>query len=79
MMSDKFTQLRSGWKYTAAGADMFASSLVGAAIGYFLDKWFDTDPWMLVVWFVLGSAAGLFSVYRRMQEGMNSQPPEKSK
>ena len=72
-------ELRSGWKYTAAGYDMVVSTLLGALIGYLLDKWLNTAPWMLVIWFILGSTAGFFSVYRRMQEGMKASPSEKSK
>ena len=37
---------------------------VGAGIGYLLDRWLETSPWMLVVFFFLGSAAGMLNVYR---------------
>ena len=56
-----------------------AATGVGALIGYWLDKWLGTEPWMLVVWFILGSTAGFYSVYRRMQEGMKPPPSDKSK
>ena len=78
-MADKPSEFRRGWKYTAAGADMVVCTLLGALIGYGLDKWLNTEPWMLVIWFGLGSAAGFFSVYRRMQEGMKPPPSDKSK
>jgi len=37
---------------------------VGALIGYWLDRWLDTSPWLLIVFFFLGSAAGMLNVYR---------------
>ncbi|GEM_PF-2478696 len=78
-MAENPPTLRGGWKYTAAGADMVAATGVGALIGYLLDRWWDTAPWMLVIWFILGSVAGFYSVYRRMQEGMKPPPSDKSK
>jgi F0F1-type ATP synthase assembly protein I len=33
-------------------------------LGYLLDKWLGTDPWLLIAGIVLGSAAGLFEFIR---------------
>jgi ATP synthase protein I len=33
-------------------------------LGYFLDKWLGTEPWMLIVWTLLGVASGLISLLR---------------
>jgi F0F1-type ATP synthase assembly protein I len=76
-MAAKPPPLRGGWRYVAVGADMVAATFVGAAIGYFLDKWLGTSPWMLIVWFVLGVTAGFVMVYRRMQFDAEQPPPEK--
>ena len=38
--------------------------LVGAALGYFLDKLFDTQPVLLIVCLFFGGAAGFLNVYR---------------
>ena len=46
------------------GTEMVAALIVGVGIGYFLDYWLDTKPWFLVVFFFLGSAAGIMNVYR---------------
>lgn len=45
------------------GTNMVASTLVGLALGYYLDKWLDTAPWMLLIWLVLGVVAGFRSMY----------------
>lgn len=48
------------------GVELVAAVGVGAGIGYLLDRWLDTAPWLLVVFFLLGSAAGMMNVYRSM-------------
>jgi len=55
------------------GVELVAALGVGAAIGWGLDRWLDTAPWLMVVFFVLGSAAGVMNVYRYMN-GMDAAP-----
>lgn len=53
----------------AVAAHMVAGLAVGGGIGYMLDRWLDTSPWMLVLFFFLGSGAGILNTYR-MASGM---------
>ncbi len=48
--------------------ELAAALLVGAGIGLLLDYWLGTRPWMLVLFFILGTAAGFLNVYRTSQE-----------
>jgi ATP synthase protein I len=48
------------------GVDLVAALIVGVGIGILLDRWLGTSPWMLVLFFVLGAAAGMMNVYRVM-------------
>ena len=41
---------------------------VCAAIGIGLDNWFGTNPWLLLVFILLGFAAGIRNVYRVAQK-----------
>jgi ATP synthase protein I len=45
-------------------ADLVVAVAVGTAIGYGLDQWLGTKPWMMLVFFMLGSAAGVLNVIR---------------
>ena len=46
------------------GVEMVSALGVGLAIGWGLDRWLGTKPWLMVVFFFLGAAAGILNVYR---------------
>jgi ATP synthase protein I len=46
------------------GIELVGTLAVGVAIGWGLDRWLGTGPWLLVVFFFLGAAAGVLNVYR---------------
>ena len=46
------------------GADFVAGVVVGGAIGWGVDRLFGTSPWGLMVFLLLGFAAGILSVLR---------------
>lgn len=48
-------------------AELVASVLVGAGVGYGLDNWLETKPLFLVVMILLGFAAALMNIYRIMK------------
>jgi ATP synthase protein I len=53
------------------GTELVAAVAVGTIIGFILDTWFDTKPWLMIIFFFLGSAAGMLNVIRtanRMQK-----------
>jgi ATP synthase protein I len=45
-------------------AEFVAGILVGTAIGWLMDRWLGTSPWGLIVWLLLGFAAGVLNVMR---------------
>ena len=44
--------------------EMVAAVVVGAIIGFILDRWFDTKPWLIIGFFFLGVVAGIMNVVR---------------
>ncbi len=53
------------------GTELVAAVVVGTIIGFILDSWFDTKPWLIIIFFFLGTAAGILNVIRtanRMQK-----------
>ena len=61
--TDQDENRKTGFAY-AAGITLFASVAAFCGAGYLLDKWFGTQPWLLIVGIVVGSAAGLFEFVR---------------
>ena len=54
---------KTGLAYAAA-LSLFAAVAGGLIIGWLLDRWLGTQPWLLVVGLVLGSAAGFYELIR---------------
>ena len=51
--------------------ELVAAVVVGTIIGFILDNWFGTTPWLIIIFFFLGAAAGVLNVIRtanRMQK-----------
>lgn len=44
--------------------ELVAGVLVGAGLGWLLDRWLGTTPWGLIVFLLLGFAAGILNVMR---------------
>ena len=44
--------------------ELVSAVAVGTIIGFILDNWFDTKPWLIIIFFFLGAAAGMLNVIR---------------
>jgi ATP synthase protein I len=47
-----------------ASTELVAGVLVGGVMGYLLDQWLGTKPWLLVIFMVFGIVAGFRNLYR---------------
>jgi len=45
-------------------SELVAGVVVGAGIGWFIDRWLAISPWGLIVFLLLGFAAGVLNVMR---------------
>jgi len=45
-------------------SELVAGVLVGAAIGWLIDRWLGISPWGMIVFLLLGFAAGVLNVMR---------------
>lgn len=55
------------------GMELVVAVFVGTAIGFGLDRWLGTKPWLMVVFFMLGTAAGFFNVIRMATKNTPSE------
>lgn len=61
---------------------MVAATLIGLAMGYYLDKWLGTSPWLTLIFLVFGIVAGFRNIYiltdrelkRQKQDNGDNQP-----
>jgi ATP synthase protein I len=60
---DEENTRKSGIAY-AAGLVLFSSVIVLCGVGWVLDRWLGTKPWLLVLGTVLGAAAGFYQFIR---------------
>ena len=44
--------------------ELVSAVLVGTIIGFILDNWFDTKPWLIIIFFFVGVVAGITNVVR---------------
>ncbi|BDQ34422.1 AtpZ/AtpI family protein [Pseudodesulfovibrio portus] len=52
------------------GLHLVSAIIVGLVIGYFLDDYFGTKPWMIMIFFIVGVVAGfkmVFEDFRKLQ------------
>lgn len=78
---------KSGWGAAVkVSSEFIAGVLVGAGIGYLLDKMVGTAPWGMIVFLLLGFAAGILNVMRatgKVSDPYHGQPagvgPNKAK
>jgi ATP synthase protein I len=45
-------------------SELVAGVIVGAGLGWLVDRWFGISPWGLIVFLLLGFAAGVLNVMR---------------
>ena len=57
--------------------EIVITTVVGSAIGWQLDRWLGSKPWMLLLFMLLGLAAGFMSLFRAVsaeQKLVDAQP-----
>jgi len=79
MADDKRQLMKSLSFLSSLGISMVAASFIGLFIGYYLDKWLGTSPWMTLIWLGFGIASGFRNIFiltrraLRAQEGDEAQ------
>lgn len=67
---------RLGGTAATIGMHMVSSIVVGLGIGYFLDDYFGTKPWLIAIFFLFGVTAGfkmVFEDFKKIQRRVNAQ------
>ena len=85
MSEDKRQLFRTLGFMSTAGISMVISTFIGLAMGYYLDKWLDTTPWMTLIFLLLGIVSGFRNIFlltsrelRRQQESEETDTDKSS-
>ena len=46
------------------GTEFVAAVFVASFMGFYIDKWLETTPVFIIIFFIIGSVAGIFNVVR---------------
>jgi ATP synthase protein I len=49
---------------SSVGIELGLSVAIGLLIGFYMDKWLGTEPWLMLLWLGFGVAAGFRGVIR---------------
>ena len=62
--SNKDNEKSSFGKAFQLSTELVSAVLVATIIGFILDNWFDTKPWLIIIFFFIGVAAGIMNVIK---------------
>ena len=60
-----------------AGTELIGAIVGAALIGYGLDQWLGTQPWLMIVMLILGVGAGFLNVWKPTQNTGSGTGPKK--
>ena len=63
-LSEKDKEKSSFGKAFQVSTELVSAVLVATIIGFILDSWFDTKPWLIIIFFFIGVATGILNVIR---------------
>ena len=64
MSDDEPSVLRQLARLSTIGISLVAATAIGLLIGYGLDWWLNTRPWLTMVFALFGIAAGFLNLFR---------------
>lgn len=73
MTDDRRQLFRSLGFISSLGISMVAASFIGLFIGYKLDEWWGTTPWMTLLWLGFGIAAGFRNLFILTRRALREQ------
>lgn len=76
MTEDKRELYRSLGFMSSAGISMVAAICIGLAMGYYLDKWFDTKPIFTLFMMLMGIVSGFRNVFILTKRELRRQQRE---
>lgn len=64
---------------SSVGISMVAATFIGLAMGYYLDKWLGTSPWLTLIFLLLGIVSGFRNIYILTSRELRRQEREQAR
>jgi ATP synthase protein I len=68
MQEDRKKLYKQVMRYSAVGLEMGFCVAIGVLIGYYLDRYFHTAPWLTLIFLLLGVVAAFRSLFSLMKD-----------
>jgi ATP synthase protein I len=68
IMADSPRRYRRYLRYSTVGLELGLSVLLGLVVGQWLDGYFGTEPWLLLLFLLFGMVAGFRSLFRLLRD-----------
>ena len=79
MADEKKELFKSLGLLSTLGISMVASTLIGLAMGYYLDQWLETSPWLTLLFLLFGIVAGFRNIFILTRRELRRQKQEDEK
>ncbi len=79
MAEDKRQLFKTLGFMSSVGISMVASTFIGLAMGYYLDRWLGTSPWCTLIFLGFGIVSGFRNIYILTERELRRQQEENSK
>ncbi len=76
MAEDKRQLFKALGFLSSVGISMVAATFIGLAMGYYLDKWLGTSPWMTLIFLGFGIVSGFRNIYILTERELKRQQRE---
>ena len=63
-IKNKGSNAASIGKALKISTELVAAVMVGTILGFILDNWFGTKPWLIIIFFFMGVVAGILNVFK---------------
>ena len=63
-IKNKGSNAASIGKALKISTELVAAVMVGTILGFILDNWFGTKPWLIIIFFFMGVVAGILNVIK---------------
>lgn len=78
MAEDRRQLIKSLGFLSSVGISLVAATFIGLAMGYYLDKWLGTSPWMTLIFLGFGIVSGFRNVYILTERELKRQQRDES-